>query len=325
MEKIVEFRVLDTKIYLITNAQELIDYFLYDEEYVPETIPGFKASMVDPDDRIDLTSAPSIEYIDSNIENIIVDESKNKLYLSCELSKLYKPDFVYYALCMFAKEFNKKNMYFVHCSIVEKNGEGTMLMGEAGSGKTTLALYLCTEYGYNFVCNDRALFGMKNGRPYVYASTLQTHIRVGVIEEFFPQFKSGLNMKLLEQPWKNKIYINPELDQLGVKIVEEASIKYIYLMYTYDAPNEYAYVDKYLESEKYDACLAIHEHISEYNRASRNIILTLGYPFPVFDNAELAMIRFKDCQEIVNNVKIADLRGTVKGAAELIFEGYSND
>lgn len=324
MKKIVQFSVLDVKIFLLTDVEELLDYFLYDREYVPETIPGFKATVIN-NESINLSNVPVIEYENNENENIIIDMEQNKLFLSCKYEKLYKPDLVYYALCMFGKELNKKNMYFVHCSVVEKNGVATVLMGEAGSGKTTLALYLCTGYGYNFVCNDRAIIGFKGDEPYVFAGTLQTHIRVGVIEQFFPKFKNNLTPTLLEKPWKNKIYINPKFDELGIKIVNEVKIGYMYFMFTYDSLKESAYMDKYLEDEEYDTWLAIQERISEYNRPRRNIILSVGYPFPSFDNRELAEIRFNACKKISKNTKIADIRGTVKESAKLIYEEQFNE
>lgn len=58
----------------------------------------------------------------------------------------------------------------MHTAIVEKNGEATMLIGKAGVGKTSLALYLCTKYGYNFVCNDKTVISVRNNEAVVIAS-----------------------------------------------------------------------------------------------------------------------------------------------------------
>ncbi len=318
MKQIVQLNVLDVKIFLLTNVVELVNYFLYDKEFVPETIPGYQAKLVG--DSIDLSNFPVIEYENSENENVLIDTKQNKLFLSCKYEKLYKPDLVYYALCMFAKELNKKNMYFVHCSVVEKDGVATVLMGDSASGKTTLALYLCTEYGYNFVCNDRAIIGFIDNKPYVICGTLETYLRVGVIEKLFPKFKNELTPELLERPWNNKIHLNPRFDELGIKIVNNVEIGYMYFIFTYDSSEESAYIDRYLEDEKYYTWIAIQERISQYNRASRNIILSVGYPFPSFDNEELAQIRFGATKNISKNIKVADIRGTVKESAKMIFD-----
>ena len=87
----------------------------------------------------------------------------------------------------------------MHTAIVEKNGEATMLIGKAGADKTSLALYLCTKYGYNFVCNDKAVISVRNNEVVVIASALQTHIMVGIINELFLEFKHHLDEKNIEK------------------------------------------------------------------------------------------------------------------------------
>ncbi len=92
----------------------------------------------------------------------------NQALICVPEKELYLPDLIYLALFMFAKELNKEDKYFIHCAIVEKNDKAILISGEPGSGKTTLAMYLCMEKGYNFVCNDRAVIGMEKGIPYIY-------------------------------------------------------------------------------------------------------------------------------------------------------------
>ena len=68
---------------------------------------------------------------------------------------------------MMSKKLNKINQYFIHCSVVEKNNKGIMLIGDPGAGKTTLSLYLSMNKDFHFVCNDRALLRFRDGTPYV--------------------------------------------------------------------------------------------------------------------------------------------------------------
>lgn len=318
MKYLIKITCVNEELFFLTNNKKVKDYLLLDEEFVPETIPGYKAEEMDVNTISDLIDKPTVYYKDSMIKNVAIDVENNKIFLSIPYKELYVRDIVYYILCMYARILNKKNKYFVHTAIVEKDGKATMLIGEAGAGKTSLALYLCTKYGYNFVCNDRAVVSVENNEVVAIASTLQTHIRVGVINELFPEFKHHLNDKIMKKPWKNKIYINPEMQDLGIKIVNNVPIENIYFISTYDTEDKNSYFEMY--DDDYDKLLATMQYFSEYIRADRNIILSLTYPFKCLDDVELSKVRMNDVEKIIQRVNIADVRGSVKGVAKIINE-----
>lgn len=218
---------------------------------------------------------------------------------------------------MFAKELNKDDKYFIHCAIVEKDGKATLISGEPGSGKTTLAMYLCMEKGYNFVCNDRAVIGIENGIPYVYCGTLQTHIRVGVIHEFFPSLVNKIDKEKMERPWENKIYINPEFDKLEIKVNKTAELSNILFTSTYPVKDEETTLTKQMKDV---ATLATMKALSEYVRADRNIVLSANYPFPNFDNQELAMKRMAFVEKLVKGIGIYTARGNIRRLSNIIDE-----
>lgn len=150
------------EIIFATNSEKIYNYFLTDEEQVPETIPGIE---IIPDENAKLNGNYLI-YLDKSPNLVQINPDLNQALICVPENELYLPDLIYLALSMFAKELNKEDKYFIHCAIVEKDGKATLISGEPGSGKTTLAMYLCMEKGYNFVCNDRAVIGIENGIPY---------------------------------------------------------------------------------------------------------------------------------------------------------------
>ena len=212
-------------------------------------------------------------------------------------------------------ELNKIDKYFIHCAIVEKDGKSILISGEPGSGKTTLAMYLCMEKGYKFVCNDRAVIGIENGIPFVYCGTLQTHIRVGVIHEYFPSLVDKISKDKMKRPWENKIYINPEFEELGITIEKNAKLSNILFTSTYPVNDTQTNLTKQMKDV---ATLATMKVVSEYIRADRNIILSTNYPFPNFDNQELAVKRMKFVEKIIDNVEIYTARGNIKKLSDII-------
>ena len=66
------------------------------------------------------------------------------------------------------------------------------------------------------------------------------------------------------------------------------------------------------------ATLATMKVVSEYIRADRNIILSTNYPFPNFDNQELAVKRMKFVEKIIDNVGIYTARGNIKKLSDII-------
>ena len=300
-----------TEIGFITDSEKIYNYFLTDEEQIPETIPGIK---IIPDENIDL-NGKYLMYLSKGPQMVQINAELNQAVVCVPEEKLYLPDLIYLALSMFAKELNSIDKYFLHCAIVEKNNKATLIVGEPGSGKTTLALYLCMNKGYNFVCNDRAIIGIKNGIPHVYSGTLQTHIRIGVVFEYFPSLIEKIQKEKLQKPWENKIYINPEFEELGINITKTADISNILFTSTYPVSDK----ETTLTRQEYDvAKLATMKFFSEYIRANRNIVLSLDFPFPNFDKQDLAKKRMNFINTIVEKTGIYTARGNIKKLADKI-------
>ena len=67
------------------------------------------------------------------------------------------------------------------------------------------------------------------------------------------------------------------------------------------------------------ATLATMKAISEYIRADRNIVLSTNYPFPNFDNQELAMKRMNFVEKLVKKTGIYTARGNIKKLSDMIY------
>lgn len=61
------------------------------------------------------------------------------------------------ATALILKELEKKSIFMLHASAVEKNGNLYVFWGSSGSGKTGLILKLCRDEGFKFVSNGTVL------------------------------------------------------------------------------------------------------------------------------------------------------------------------
>lgn len=301
---------------MATDSNEIINFFLHNRESVRETIPGVDVKIVD--NNIELRE-PYIIYMDSNNRKVTIDAKTNKAIIKFPVEKLFFPDLVYLVLSMMSKELNKINKYFIHCSIVEKNNKGIMIIGDPGSGKTTLSLYLSMNKNFGFVCNDRALLEFFDGVPYVTAGTLETCIRIGVIPQFFPMLMEKINTSDLENPWNSRFYLDPEFESLGIKIKSSTPITHVLFTLTYPTTASQTRLEKYDNSKRQDvSILKTMGCFSQYIRADNNMLISAEYPFPSFDTTELACKRLKDVKRFVQTTEMYSARGDIKSLADMI-------
>lgn len=301
---------------IATDSNEFIKLFMRDRKKLQKIIPGVDVKIVDHNVRL---MEPYIIYVDSNDKIVTIDEKNNKAIVKLPVKKLFFPDFAYLVLSMLSKEMNKINKYFIHCSVVEKNNKGIMIIGDPGSGKTTLSLYLSMNKNFAFVCNDRALLEFFNGTPYVAAGTLETSIRIGVIPQFFPMLMDQISTMDLEKPWNNRFHFGSEFEKLGIKVKSNVPITHVLFSLTYPTTASQTKLEKYDTSRGQElSILKTMGCFSQYIRADNNMFLSAECPFPSFDTNELACKRLKDVKRFVQTTEMYSARGDIKSLADMI-------
>lgn len=140
----------------------------------------------------------------NNEEPLIVDN--NKMIINYPKENLTESIILYMGFHFLEKQFGEKGMCSCHSACISKNGEATLLIGEAGSGKTSLAVNLCNDYGYSLVSNDMTLIGSEENEIYVYGGTKFLNLRYLSVESNMPFLKYLFNNESKDS-WTNKISI----------------------------------------------------------------------------------------------------------------------
>ena len=175
----------------------LLNYFLSNKKFME----FYNAEIIEDSQDINHT----IIYRDvDNQEPLIVDN--NKMIINYPKEKLTESIILYMGFHYLEKQFGEKGMCSCHSACISKNGEATLLIGEAGSGKTSLAVNLCNDYGYSLVSNDMTLIGSEEDEIYVYGGTKFLNLRYLSVESNMPFLKYLFNNESKDS-WTNKISV----------------------------------------------------------------------------------------------------------------------
>ena len=175
----------------------LLNYFLNNKKFME----FYNAMIIEDSSDINHT----IIYRDvDNEEPLIVDN--NKMIINYPKEKLTESIILYMGFHYLEKQFGEKGMCSCHSACISKNGEATLLIGEAGSGKTSLAVNLCNDYGYSLVSNDMTLIGSEDDEIYVYGGTKFLNLRYLSVESNMP-FLKYLFKQEGKDSWTNKVSV----------------------------------------------------------------------------------------------------------------------
>lgn len=106
----------------------------------------------------------------------------------------------------------------LHGASVTRNGNGILILGKSGSGKTSLALNLCRRYGCSIMANDLTVIRHQNSNMYLVAGTREFYVRESNIRRYQPELVAFLEQNA-EDPWWSRSTLYP--DELGITVERE--------------------------------------------------------------------------------------------------------
>lgn len=128
-----------------------------------------------------------IEYTNCQLDEVNIDISNSFMNIACSWEEIKDSDFVD-VLVMTIMQYilQTKGIYVLHSSAVCKDRKSIILWGGSGAGKTSIAIYLCQNYGFKFISNDSTLISIDHTGNLVVVGTLKKRIK---FREYSIQFE----------------------------------------------------------------------------------------------------------------------------------------
>lgn len=163
----------------------LKEYYIKNKDF----LEFFDAQIID-DDSINHT----ITYYNTSI-NTGVEVLNNRMVIRYPFDMLSESILLYMGYHLLEKQFGEQIKSSCHSACICKNGEATLLIGEAGAGKTSIAINLCENYGFSLISNDMTLIGIEEEKLMAYGGTKFINLRYLSVEK---------NMKFLSYLFESK-------------------------------------------------------------------------------------------------------------------------
>ncbi len=167
-----------------------------------------------------------IEYLVSDDIGIEYDNNEKKLKIIGPVDLFGTGRAISYIAQYMAECFRAENSgrLLVHSAAVKhpEQEKSYLMFGDKGSGKTTIALRLCHQFGYDLIGNDQVIVGEKNGTLITSIGNQWFDVRKTSFNSD-PYVNNLLNYLKIDDPtkanWNTKFRIYP--DSLGIEVSEK--------------------------------------------------------------------------------------------------------
>lgn len=142
----------------------------------------------------------------NTLENPGLTFDDNTMVLRYPYVRLTQNNILYLGYMLLEKQFGELGLSSCHSACVSKNGEATLIVGEAGAGKTSLAVNLCQDYGFSLISNDMTLIGLDGEGIAAYGGTKFLNLRLLSVRNNM-EFLLYLFRNDIKDDWTNKVIV----------------------------------------------------------------------------------------------------------------------
>ncbi len=290
------------------SEKELYNFLLRNKDTLE--FPGLKISQEIP------SHFPYVVTYRNGNNGIIC--SDNSIDISYPIDELTEASIVFMGYILMEKQRAEKSMVTIHSACIEKDNNGILLLGRAGSGKTTLSIDLCQKHGFSLIGNDRNVIGYNNqDKILAFDGTKFLFLRYESIKRNLPHLLHLFPEKDMDS-WLRKVKIMPE--EIGISCSQNIPIRKSYIVH--------------IDNNMRDLCirngdtpenrLYLNELFSMYIRGiyttfCDNQFHAQGY-IPSYDSKELYLKRIKLINDIFEKTNLEYISGCVDDVSEYVNE-----
>ncbi len=164
-----------------------------------------------------------IDNFDENIEYNLIYKNclKGEECINCDEKTIYirypqemldEQNIAYASRYLIERQFAQNGMFTCHSACVEKDGKAILLLGDAGAGKTSVAVNLCVNHGFNLISNDQTVIGVDENQIIAYGGTKFINLRLLSVKQNMPFLLKIFNDKNVDEWSYKKSVLARDLD-----------------------------------------------------------------------------------------------------------------
>lgn len=262
-----------------------------------------------------------VKYI--NCDNRTIKYEDNILIIKYPINELDNGMtimFLLYPLLEVNRRFNKS--LTCHAAAISLNGNGIMLLGKEGAGKTTIAIELCRKYGAKIIGNDLCVIDYKTlDNIKLLGGTQYFFLRYESIKRNIPQLLNKFNVENVKKnidTWtlKKKFYPKELEIDIEKKIIEANKF---YIVHIDNEKNLFC-----KDARTLNNILYLNENFSRYIRNTCTTMINNGKIIdyiPSLDNKKFASERNELINYLFKTNKIEYVSGNISDVSNYIAKG----
>ena len=156
---------------------------------------------------------------DCELPSIQQDLDNNRIHVYGSLDDLSEGETIpYLAYSLLERAGMERGEVTLHAAAFTLNGNGILVLGKSGAGKTSLALNMCLNFGCNLVANDLTVIRHDASKLHLVTGTREFYVRAQNIRRYHPSLASRLDGTGNDE-WWSRATLYPK--EIGVVVENE--------------------------------------------------------------------------------------------------------